>query len=136
MSIPNIENTHYSLFRLLKHTSFDEAVSKVTEALKTEGFGVLSTIDVKSTMKEKLDKDERNYIILGACHPALAHMALSEEPAIGVLMPCNVVVAQNDNGIGLSIIDPVPLFTILGRDDLDDFAQDVADRLKRVLASV
>lgn len=77
---------------------FDEAVTRVTEALKTEGFGVLTTIDVKETLKKKLDVDFRRYVILGACNPPIAHKALSAHPGFGVLMPCNVTVFEGDDG--------------------------------------
>jgi uncharacterized protein (DUF302 family) len=85
---------------------YENAVGKVTEALKTEGFGVLTRIDVKATLKEKLDTDFRPYIILGACHPPLAHQALQSNPLIGLIMPCNVTVEETDDGSLVNIVNP------------------------------
>ena len=86
---------------------FDEAIERVTEELKKEGFGILSEIDVKATLKKKMDIDFPNYKILGACNPPLAHKALSAEPEIGLLLPCNVIVYENNNEVSVSAIDAI-----------------------------
>jgi uncharacterized protein (DUF302 family) len=112
----------------------DQADARVREALKVEGFGVLTEIDVKSTLKEKLDVDFRPYRILGACNPPLAHQALSTETDIGLLLPCNVVVYEGDEGTSVvSVMDPVQQLAVAGRDDMEPLARDVRERMKRVL---
>lgn len=115
--------------------TLDEVEPKVRAALKEEGFGVLTEIDVKSTMKQKLDVDFRPYRILGACNPPLAHRALSEELDIGLLLPCNVVVyAGDDPGeTVVAILDPMLQLSISGRDDIEPLAHDVRARMERVL---
>lgn len=85
---------------------YETAIERVTEALKAEGFGVLTRIDVKKTLKEKLDADFRNYVILGACNPSLAYEALVNKPLIGILLPCNVTVEESNNGVLVSIVNP------------------------------
>ncbi len=112
------------------NSDYDSAVEKVTEALKEEGFGVLTEIDVKSTLKEKLDADFRPYIILGACNPPLAYRALQTNPDVGMLLPCNVTVAQeNDGRILVSLIDPV---VMMPDPALDEVAKEAGERLERV----
>jgi uncharacterized protein (DUF302 family) len=97
----------YGFERRLADSTFDQAVEKVTAALKSEGFGVLTEIDVKATLRKKLDVDFRRYVILGACNPNLAHRALAAEPQIGLLLPCNVVVQEApEGGVVVSIADP------------------------------
>jgi uncharacterized protein (DUF302 family) len=113
-----------------------DATSRVTAALAAEGFGVLTHIDVRATLKKKLDVDTRPYVILGACAPPFALQALSAEPAIGLLLPCNVVVA--DDGAGgstLSAIDPEAMLSIVPRDGLEAFAHEVKARLERALGA-
>jgi len=92
--------------------SFSEAEARVTEALKQEGFGVLTRIDVRATFKEKMGKEFRPYVILGACNPPLAHCALENDPRVGMLLPCNVVVEQRDDGVWASIVNPEVLLAV------------------------
>ncbi len=117
---------------------FDGALARVTEALVAEGFGVLTEIDVKATLKKKIDVDFRRYTILGACAPDLAHRALCAEPHIGLMMPCNVVVQQSDDGapVEVSIIDPAMMFGVVENDELKPVMADADERLRRVLAAL
>lgn len=117
---------------------YEHAVERTREALATEGFGVLSEIDVAATLKKKLDVDFRPYVILGACNPPLAHQALTAERDIGLLLPCNVIVYAADEP-GRSVVaamDPVEALSLAGNADLLPLAEDVKSRLKRVLASI
>ena len=117
---------------------YDAAVARTKEALATEGFGVLSEIDVAATMKKKLDVDFRPYVILGACNPPLAHRALTAERDIGLLLPCNVVVYADDVP-GRSVVaamDPVEALQLTGNDSIAPVAEEVKARLTRVLESV
>jgi uncharacterized protein (DUF302 family) len=114
------------------HTDFDTALQKVTDALKAEGFGVLTEIDVKATLKKKLDVDFRPYKILGACNPPLAYRALSAAPEVGLLLPCNVTVAQVDDGIDVGIIDPLGMMGFVAHPDLEPIAEEARQRLERV----
>ena len=114
--------------------SYEEAVSRVTEELKAEGFGVLTEIDVKSTLKKKLDVDFRKYVILGACNPQFAYRALSAEDKIGILLPCNVVVQEREDGkVEVSAVDPVGMMQMVDNPALKDVAQQVQERLKKVI---
>src|SRR5688572_9817535 len=107
MSHSTIIRHAYGFQRHLEHASVDEALKRVTAALNHEGFGILTHIDVKETLKKKLDVDFRRYLILGACNPSLAHKALNTDPQIGLLLPCNVVVQETmDGGVIVSIADP------------------------------
>ncbi|MBX2992888.1 MAG: DUF302 domain-containing protein [Bacteroidetes bacterium] len=115
---------------------FDQAVEKVTDELKKEGFGVLTTIDVKETMKKKLDVDFRKYVILGACNPPFAFKALQAEKEIGLLLPCNVVVYEENGNSTVSIFDPMVMTQILGNDAMKPIAEEVQERLKRVLEAM
>lgn len=126
----------YGFGKTLPEMSFDTAVEKVTDALKTEGFGVLTEIDVKATLKKKLDVDFRNYVILGACNPALAHQALGAESQIGLLLPCNVVVQETSDGVEISIADPEAMFTLVESGDVKPVAKEAAERLHRVMESL
>ncbi len=112
---------------------FDQAVSAVTEALKTEGFGVLSTIDMQAAMKDKLGVDMPRYLILGACNPPLAHQALQAEPAIGLLLPCNVIVRETgDTSASVGFIDPQTMVGLTGSEQVRSVADDAGERLRRV----
>jgi uncharacterized protein (DUF302 family) len=113
---------------------FDQAVSRVTEALKREGFGVLTDIDVSATMKAKLGQDFRPYRILGACNPQLAYRALQLEDKIGTMLPCNVIVQQNANGnVEVSAVDPVASMQAVKNPGLAEVANEVQAKLKRVV---
>ncbi|MEJ2347444.1 MAG: DUF302 domain-containing protein [Gammaproteobacteria bacterium] len=112
--------------------NFDDVVARVTEALKEEGFGVLTEIDVKATLKKKLDIDKRPYKILGACNPVLAHQALDAEPDIGLLLPCNVVVREEEDGVVVGFMDPAAVLGLVQRPELEQLGQEVRGRLERV----
>lgn len=117
--------------------SFDETIQKVTEELKKEGFGVLTEIDVKETLKKKLDVDFRKYKILGACNPPNAYKALQMEENIGVLLPCNVIVQEKENGqIQVSAVNPAVSMQAVNNPMLAEVADDIASRLQRVLSSL
>lgn len=124
---------NYYFSKTLK-TSFDEAVKRVTEELKKEGFGVLTEIDVKATLKKKLDVDFRNYRILGACNPPFAYKALQAEDKIGLMLPCNVIVQEMEGGeIEVSTIDPIASMQAIDNPELRSVAEDVREKLKRVI---
>lgn len=117
--------------------SFDEAIDKVTEALKTEGFGVLTDIDVQKTFKAKLDIDRLPYRILGACNPSLANKAIGTDSNIGLLLPCNVVVREEENGdITVAFMDPSAVLQLTGMNTVEELAADVRSRLERVSAAL
>jgi uncharacterized protein (DUF302 family) len=117
-------------------SGFDEAVARVVDALKREGFGVLSDIDVAATLKQKLGIEFRPYRILGACNPPLAHQALSAEDKIGVMLPCNVIVQEAGAGkIEVASLDPRAAMERVGNPALADVAREVADRLARVISA-
>jgi uncharacterized protein (DUF302 family) len=117
--------------------NFDEAITKVTEELKAEGFGVLTEIDVKETLKKKLDVDVPRYKILGACNPPLAHKALTAEPEIGLLLPCNVIVYENENSeVNVSVIDAKAMFSVVQREDLEKIADSVNAKLHKVIENL
>jgi len=123
--------------RLHTDTDFASALARVTEALKAEGFGVLTEIDVQETLKKKLGVEFRPYKILGACNPPLAYRALSAAPEVGLLLPCNVVVAQVEDGvIEVSLVDPLAMLGVLAYAELKPVAADAAARLDRVAASL
>ena len=118
--------------------SYEAAVEQVTAALKEQGFGVLTEIDVKATMKKKLDVDFQKYVILGACNPPLAHRALSAEPAIGLLLPCNVIVYEDEaqGGSVVSLVDPIAMLGFVGNAALAPVAQEARTRLEKVAAAL
>jgi len=129
-----MSETGYSLSRELPDTEYDDAVARVTELLKEEGFGVLTEIDVKETLKKKLDVDFPRYVILGACNPPLAHRALVAEPDVGVLLPCNVVVMEREGGGSVvSAMDPVAAFRLIANPGVQPVADEVRQRVQRVL---
>lgn len=116
---------------------YEETVQRVTAALKEEGFGVLTEIDVRATLKEKLDVDFPRYVILGACNPHLAHEALRKEPEIGTLLPCNVVVIDNEVGGSIvSAVDPRVMLGVVQNPNLDPIGAEAAERLQRALNSL
>lgn len=113
---------------------FDEVVEQTTNALSEEGFGTLCDIDVQQTLKKKLDEEFRQYRILGACNPPLAHQALEEELQLGTLLPCNVTVYETDDGkTGVSAVDPEVMLSVVDNPELDSIAVDVRERFERVL---
>ncbi len=116
--------------------TFDAAVTKVTDELKKEGFGVLTTIDVKETLKKKLNVDVERYVILGACNPPFAHEAMQAEPEIGLLLPCNVIVYERDGKVTVSAFDPQVMTKVLTNDAMAPIAGAVRERLVRVIAAM
>lgn len=123
----------YYINKTITATSFDQAIEKTTEALKSEGFGVLTTIDMKSTLKAKVDADIEPYTILGACNPTFASQALQKEENIGVFLPCNVLVKQKDNHFEVVAVDPVASMTSVPNTELLSFAGEVKNMLERAL---
>jgi len=120
-------------FNISVSGTMDGVINKVTEALKTEGFGVLTEIDVASTLKKKIDVDRKPYVILGACNPALANDAINAEPDIGLLLPCNVVVREEDDGsITVAFMDPVAVMGIVDREEITKLGMEVREKLERV----
>lgn len=116
---------------------FDTAIENVTEALKEKGFGILTTIDVKDTLKKKIDVDFRPYMILGACNPQFAYQALQKESHIGTMLPCNVIVQQNDDGtVEISAVDPMASMMSVENSELAGIANEVHDLLQEVIASL
>jgi uncharacterized protein (DUF302 family) len=115
---------------------FDEAIDRVTEALKREGFGILTEIDVRAALKKKLDVDFRNYRILGACNPPFAYEALQKEDKIGTMLPCNVVVQEKDGSVEVAAIDPVASMQAVENPALRDVAEQVRAKLKEVVDSL
>jgi len=119
------------------HYSFAEAEQKIREALKEKGFGILTEIDMKATMKAKLEKDIQQYKILGACNPNYAYAALQEEEKIGIILPCNVTVIENKDGsVDVSIMDPEAAFTMTGNNALAPFAKEVKQILEIALSKL
>ena len=112
---------------------FEETIDKVTASLKEEGFGVLTEIDVKQTLKNKLDVDFKKYRILGACNPPFAYKALQAEDKIGAMLPCNVIVIEQDDGIEVAAIDPIASMQAVQNTQLGDVATEVQSKLKKVI---
>jgi len=115
---------------------FDEAISKVTDELKKEGFGVLTTIDVKDTLKKKINVDFKKYTILGACNPQIAHKALQTEEELGLLLPCNVIVYEKDNKTTVSFFDPMIMTKLINNKKMEPIAKEVKEKLQRVFAGI
>ncbi len=116
--------------------SFNEAIAKVTEELRKEGFGILTEIDVKETLKKKLDVDFRPYRILGACNPQFAYQALQAEDKIGLMLPCNVIVQETSEGIEVSAVDPIASMASVENPGLADVANQVQAKLKKVIENL
>jgi uncharacterized protein (DUF302 family) len=130
MDIPSFPQTPFGLLRELPDVPYAEAVQLARAALGSQGFGILTEIDMRATLKAKLGAEVRDYVILGACNPPLAHKALALEPGVGLLLPCNVVVSADDNGGAVvAAVDPLALFAVSGRADLEEVAREVHDRL-------
>jgi uncharacterized protein (DUF302 family) len=124
-------------FSTVLNTSYEEAVTKVTDALKEEGFGVLTEIDVKATLKKKLDKEFRKYVILGACNPPYAYRTLQADLDVGLLLPCNVIVYEtNDRKAYVSALNPVSALEIMKSEELRKIAEEVSEKLRRVIDTV
>lgn len=120
-------------FRTKLSVPYEEAVQRATAALKDEGFGVLTEIDVKETLKKKLDVDFRKYVILGACNPNLAHQALQDEVELGLLLPCNVIVYEEDGGTVVAILDPQRMMGVADNPALEPIAGEATERLRRAI---
>ena len=126
---------NYGISRTVNLT-YDQAVEKVTAELKNEGFGVLTTIDVKDTMKKKLNVDIEEYVILGACNPPFAHKTLEAEPEIGLLLPCNVIVYRKGETTHVAAFDPVAMGAVVDNPAIQPIAGEVRERLVRVIAAL
>ena len=137
-SLRNAEGEEMIAYGFSKHvdTPFAKVVEEVTARLKEQGFGVLTTIDVREKFKEKLGIDFKKYVILGACHPANAHKAILAEEDIGLLLPCNVIVYEKDGGTTVSVIRPTVAMQMIGNPALQRIAEDVEAKLENVLASI
>jgi len=124
-------------FSAVLDTSYENAVSKITDALKEEGFGVPTEIDVKATLKKKLDVDFRKYVILGACNPPYAYRTLKADLDVGLLLPCNVIVYETDDKKAcISAINPVSALEVIKKEELRKIAEEVTEKLKRVVDKV
>lgn len=120
-------------FSVNLNNNFEDTITRVTDALKEEGFGILTEIDVQATLKAKLDVDGRPYTILGACNPPLAHQALEADPDIGLLLPCNVVVRQEEDGsITVAFMDPAAVLGLVDKPGVEALAGEVRGKLERV----
>jgi uncharacterized protein (DUF302 family) len=124
-------------FGVTLNVPVDEAIERTTAALKAEGFGVLTTIDVRKTLDEKIGVEFEPYVILGACNPHLAHRALQAEHELGLLLPCNVIVHEHDGGSVVSIVDPAQMLGMVGDNpDLNAVAAEAGEKLRRVAAAL
>jgi uncharacterized protein (DUF302 family) len=131
-----MEDTRYGM-RVDLNVPFEQALEQITASLQHEGFGVLTTIDVQQTLKKKLDRDFRKYVILGACNPPLADRALHAELEIGLLLPCNVVVYEREAGTStVAAMAPLPAMGMIGNPELESVAREADERLRRALERV
>lgn len=130
-----MEASRYGL-RIKLNVPYETAVEKVTAALKEQGFGILTTIDVKETLKQKLGVDFSKYVILGACNPPLAHRALTTEHEIGLLLPCNVIVYEADGHSVVAVADPIAMMEIVGNEALNEVAKEARNRLEKALSQL
>jgi uncharacterized protein (DUF302 family) len=135
MSAQQPEHSKYGFSKTID-VAYDEAIEKVSAALKDEGFGILSEIDLKEKLKEKLGVDFRRYVILGACNPALAYETLQEEIDIGLLLPCNVIVYEQDGRTVVSAVDAAKMLSVVGNPELESIASKVNEKLRRVIDSL
>jgi uncharacterized protein (DUF302 family) len=117
-------------------TGFEETIEKVTEELEDQGFGVLTDIDVQKTLKEKLGEDYRKYRILGACNPEFAHEAMEKETAVGALLPCNVIVYEDQGKVFVEAIDPETIVSATGNEELEEISSEVKPRLEKIIESL
>jgi uncharacterized protein (DUF302 family) len=132
-----MEKAEKYAFSTVLDASYEEAITKVTDALKEEGFGVLTEIDVKATLKKKLDVDFRKYVILGACNPPYAHRTLQADLDVGLLLPCNVIVYETDDQKAhVSALNPASGLEIIENEELSEIAGEVSEKLKRVIETV
>lgn len=121
-------------FSTVLNTIYEDAISRVTDALKEEGFGVLTEIDVKETLKKKLDREFRKYVILGACNPPFAYRSLNADLDVGLLLPCNVIVYETDDGKAyVAAINPISALEIIQSQELRSIAEEVSEKLKRAI---
>jgi len=126
-----MRDVSYGSHKELPDVDYEDAIARIEEALGEEGFGILTRIDVKDTLKKKLDEDFRRYVILGACNPQLAHRALSADDDIGLLLPCNVVVAETDSGSEAAFLRPKAMLSLADIPGIEEVAQEAEDRLAR-----
>lgn len=126
----------YTIDRIIKDTNFEEVDERTRQSLTDHGFGVLTEIDVKATMKKKLDKEMSAYRILGACNPAMAWEAIGVEPRVGAMLPCNVILRETSEGIEVSAIDPVASMTAIENSELKQVAGKVREALSEVIAGI
>lgn len=131
-----MRSVEYGFYKELAGSSVADAEERVTGALKEEGFGVLTRIDVKATLKMKLDVDHKPYVILGACNPELAHRALSTDDTIGLFLPCNVVVSETAQGAEVAILRPEAMFAAVNLSALEPVAEEAEERLHRVFENL
>ena len=131
-----MKENDFGMYRSLPGVGYDVAVERVEAALQQEGFGILTRIDVRETLKKKIDVDFRPYVILGACNPPLAYRALSAEDTIGLMLPCNVVVAETSSGSEVAIARPSVMMTVADAEGLEAVAEEAQSRLERALANV
>lgn len=123
-------------FSKITDYNFEQAIEKITEELKKEGFGILSSIDFKDTFNKKLSVDYKKYIVLGACNPPLAHKALQADEEVGLFLPCNIAVYEKDGKTNISVFDPLFITTVIDNPQIKSVAEEVKKKLARVLETV